>query len=564
MKTYFLFFAVLFYSLQLFTQSVSNEEAIYWFNNGKYFFEKKNDYFKAYQCFIKAKELMGDDLKIQKYIRDIEEKLNITKNVNLINIENSEQFLRQARYQYQKLNNPSEALTLIEKALIHNPNNESAKAFKAQIKEKTDYDLKQQIRDEKKSDTLVDFYKLLVDKKYNAAVEYAVANFKELRSNPSFIIIYSHLISVALDHQKYMETLLQLTVELTSLLKDHSFAKIIRTELFDLYERLRLQKAVYEYNNNILILNASVNPGILKSLANDTTISFTPPDKMAVLDMDRLKVFDFIESIPICIKNGMFYLNENNNIECSYHGLARDVAILSKTLNSQEQKYFDLYFEDKGISEIEVTPFIKSIDLARKFEKEGNLLLNENNFKAALEKFEKALQVSGLAIYYYSIAKCHYRLADYVNAEKNFREFEIRIGKSPDLYDMMAMTYLQLKRFPAALEYFMKLMPYRKDNFDYIMQIGNLYNNLKQPDNAIFYYQNASKLDPHEFLPHYKTGIIYLKEKNLLKAQQYFMLAIERLNQDTVLYKKIETILKDLNELIKKEKNTDGKESELY
>ncbi len=564
MKNITIFLLLLFSNILIFSQTIRNEEAMYWFNNGKYFFERKKDYFKAYQCFIKAKGLIGNDLKIQKYIRDIEKKLNITQDVNLINIENSEQFVRQAMYQHKINKDATKALTLLEKALIHNPNNEVAKNLIEKIKTETEYDLKKQIRTEKKTDTLNEFYKLIVDKKYDDSLEFAAKHFKEMKVKPAFLIIYSHLLVYALDHKDYLKSIVPIVNELISILQESSFSKLIKIELFDLYERLRLQKAVFEYDNDISILKKSIDNDILSILSENISINFTLPEPMTILDMDTLQKYDFLKTIPICIKNGMFYLNEKENIECSYHGLARDSAILEKILKNPDKNYLDFYYEKKNISEIEITPFIKSIDLARKFEKEGNLLLNQDKFKEAVDKFEKAMQVSGLAIYYFFIGKCNYKLKDYVKAEINFREFESRVGKNPDLYELMAMTYLHLSRFPEALEYFMKLMPYRKDNSDFMLQMGNLYNKLLQVDNAVFYFSKASKLDPQNFLPHYKVGLIYLKEKNFNRAHHYFMLALERLNVDSAIYKRIEKIVQSLNKLIKKEKRLNDKKIELY
>ncbi|MCK5683339.1 hypothetical protein KAJ27_04440 [bacterium] len=564
MKKIIILLLILFANILLFSQTIRNEEAMYWFNNGKYFFERKKDYFKAYQCFIKAKELIGDNLKIQKYIRDIEKKLNITQDVNLINIENSEQFVRQAMYQYKTNKNTTKALLLLEKSLIHNPNNETAKNLMEKIKTTVDYDLKKQIRAEKKTDTLKEFYKLIIDKKHHDAIDFASKHFKELKIKPAFLIIYSHLLAFTLDHKDYMKNIAPLITELISILQERSFSKLIKVELFDLYERLRLQKAVFEFNNDISIMKRSIDQDILSILSDNISIDFAPPEPMTILDMDKLQKFDFLKSIPICIKNGMFYLNEKNNVECSYHGLSRDTAILEKILNNPDKKYLDFYYEKKKISEIEITPFIKSIDLGRKFEKDGNLLLNQDKFKAAGEKFEKALQVSGLAIYYFFIGKCQYKLKDYVKAEKNFREFESRVGKNPDLYELLAMTYLHLSKFPEALEYFMKLMPYRKDNSDFMLQMGNLHNKLKQIDNAVFYFQKSAELNQQDFLPHYKIGLIYLKEKNFNRAHHYFMLALERLNIDTAIYKRIEKIIQNLNKLIKKENKLNDRKIELY
>lgn len=91
---------------------------------------------------------------------------------------------------------------------------------------------------------------------------------------------------------------------------------------------------------------------------------------------------------------------------------------------------------------------------------------------------------------------------------------------------------VQLRRFIKYYEFL--YAHYEQEDYTIQEPLAFCYANLNQKDLAIKLYTQSIKKDPHFFWNYYNLGILYLSQRNLTAAQQFFESAAKTLEKDAL------------------------------
>ena len=90
-----------------------------------------------------------------------------------------------------------------------------------------------------------------------------------------------------------------------------------------------------------------------------------------------------------------------------------------------------------------------------------------------------------------------------------------------------AVTLFNLKKYQEAIDEYKYLHELLPEQSEYVLQIGNAYEQLDSVNRAVMFYGQAIEIDPDHFIYFFKRGTIFLKQNELEKAAADFTSSIE-------------------------------------
>ena len=138
-------------------------------------------------------------------------------------------------------------------------------------------------------------------------------------------------------------------------------------------------------------------------------------------------------------------------------------------------------------------------------------LFNTGNFKEALARLDAAVALHPEnAAFHHMRGKCHFMLNEF---EKAVSDLQTAARLTPQDYDVgytLALAYLKLRKKPAALEIFNRMIVQLGDRAQLRIVIGRAYRQTGFLDEAIDEFKKAVAIDPKFPRAHYYLGLAYL------------------------------------------------------
>ncbi|MGH2574995.1 MAG: tetratricopeptide repeat protein, partial [Ignavibacteria bacterium] len=138
--------------------------------------------------------------------------------------------------------------------------------------------------------------------------------------------------------------------------------------------------------------------------------------------------------------------------------------------------------QDKPVNPIALDLFIQ-----------GKTLELQDNYLAAIEKYNQALMIEKAPGIHYTLSKLYYNLSQY---QKSLDNALIALKLSPDNLEFIenaADVYIMLNDYRKALELFKEVIQKRPDDINVLYNIGRIYEAEKQPSEAIKYYEKITE-----------------------------------------------------------------------
>jgi tetratricopeptide (TPR) repeat protein len=124
---------------------------------------------------------------------------------------------------------------------------------------------------------------------------------------------------------------------------------------------------------------------------------------------------------------------------------------------------------------------------------EGKTLELQDNYLAAIGKYNEALKIERAAGIYYTLSKLYNNVSQYQNSlEAALEALKIAPGNL-DYMENAADVYLMLNDYDSALKYLKEVSEKRPDDINILYNIGRLYEVRKQPSQAIKYYEKITE-----------------------------------------------------------------------
>ncbi|CAI6361564.1 unnamed protein product [Macrosiphum euphorbiae] len=224
--------------------------------------------------------------------------------------------------------------------------------------------------------------------------------------------------------------------------------------------------------------------------------------------------------------------------------------------------YADLLADNNDLTTAQVA-YIRALSLKPEFykarNKYGKLLLRLNKIKDAKKEFKIALNsakeypetLNNLADVYYKSGKfgksilkykqlletnpdrtnaCFYlgmayaKVKDYENAANAFNKAIEQEPENVSFLRMVAVTYCLQGNMESCAETYKKCLQYKPDEFDLNLELALVYlNNIKNYNEAIFYFTKCSQLNPYRIDVYEKLFDAYKKTKDHLNASDACM-----------------------------------------
>ena len=124
---------------------------------------------------------------------------------------------------------------------------------------------------------------------------------------------------------------------------------------------------------------------------------------------------------------------------------------------------------------------------------EGKTLELQDNYLAAIGKYNEALKIERAAGIYYTLSKLYYSVSQYQNSlEAALEALKVAPGNL-DYMENAADVYLMLNDYDTALKYLKEVSEKRPDDINILYNIGRIYEVRKQPSQAIKYYEKITE-----------------------------------------------------------------------
>jgi len=123
---------------------------------------------------------------------------------------------------------------------------------------------------------------------------------------------------------------------------------------------------------------------------------------------------------------------------------------------------------------------------------EGKTLELQDNYIAAISKYNDALKIEKAPGIYYTLSKLYYNVSQYPKAlETGLTALKLS-PSSPDYLENVADDYIILNDFSNAILYLKQVAEKKPDDINILYNIGRIYEAQKQPSEAIKYYEKIS------------------------------------------------------------------------
>lgn len=124
---------------------------------------------------------------------------------------------------------------------------------------------------------------------------------------------------------------------------------------------------------------------------------------------------------------------------------------------------------------------------------EGKTLELQDNYIAAIEKYNEALRYEKAAGIYYTLSKLYYNVSQYQKSLENGLEALKRSPDNLDYKENIADTYVILNDYQNALKYLKEVSDKKPDDINILYNVGRMYEALKQPSEALKYYERITE-----------------------------------------------------------------------
>ncbi len=124
---------------------------------------------------------------------------------------------------------------------------------------------------------------------------------------------------------------------------------------------------------------------------------------------------------------------------------------------------------------------------------EGKTLELQDNYIAAIEKYNEALKHEEAAGIYYTLSKLYYNVSQYQKSLENGLEALKRSPDNLDYKENIADTYVILNDYQNALKYLKEVSDKKPDDINILYNVGRMYEALKQPSEALKYYERITE-----------------------------------------------------------------------
>jgi len=506
-----------------------------WYDNARYYFTHKKNYFKALECIERALKILPDDIKALRLARLIRKKLKLGQPVSALAKEQSDGWVRRGIYEYKVKKNYKKALTYLEKAVIFNPENKVALDYIKRIREASKFSFKKDIKVEKAIDYYLEARNFLIKEKWGKAKEALLKGIKSDPSNIKIFLLLLHLTirfpdlktekEMALAFFKYFKLAKLKHEDKERLIEELDCIKNIDNLTFIL-KKVRRDEAIRRFfldsSNLFLIKNKPVK------VVNYIKRRSIPLD---VLDMDALIAAGYLKKKLKCPKGGVYFINKFGNVECSYHGLVKDIKDISPS--SKKEKVI-----------------IRNITRLNTLISEAKSFLKQKRYKKALESFKRALKIKrNISEIHKNIGKIYFILKDFQQAIIYYKKAVKLNPADAEALVSLGRLYALSGRYKVAIDEFKKSLEVKKDS-EVLYDLGVLYYRENQLSLALSKLKEAKKIDPSLIGADYYIGLIYLKRKNLEKSLKVFKNLLKKLKSSSSLYRKVKR-LADLIEYAK-------------
>ncbi len=123
---------------------------------------------------------------------------------------------------------------------------------------------------------------------------------------------------------------------------------------------------------------------------------------------------------------------------------------------------------------------------------EGKTLEMQDNYIAAVGKYEAALKIEKASGIYYTLSKLYYNVSQYQKAIDNGLEALKRDPDNVNYEENVADCYIIFNDYKNALVYLKQVSDKKPDDINILYNVGRIYEALKQPSEAIKYYQKIT------------------------------------------------------------------------
>ena len=174
---------------------------------------------------------------------------------------------------------------------------------------------------------------------------------------------------------------------------------------------------------------------------------------------------------------------------------------------------------------------IKSPEKSRPHNNLGIALYNENRFNAAIDHYQKALQIDP---YNRKIKSTLNNLGNaelkLYNADKAITHFEKALQIDPNFdkaLNNMGNALIQLHRYTEAILYFTKILNQDEKYVEAHINIGVALTRLNRIEKAIKHYKTALAIYPFHAEAHNNLGVLLIHKNRLTEARYHFQKALE-------------------------------------
>ncbi len=174
---------------------------------------------------------------------------------------------------------------------------------------------------------------------------------------------------------------------------------------------------------------------------------------------------------------------------------------------------------------------IKSPQKFRPHNNLGIALYNENRFHAAIDHYQKALQINPYSRYvkftYNNLGNAELKL---YNADKAVTYFSKALDIDPNFpkaLNNMGNALIQLKRYSEAIPFFTKILNQDEKHVEAHINIGVALTRLNRIDEAIDHYKTALAIYPFHAEAHNNLGVLLIHKNRLYEARRHFNKALE-------------------------------------
>ena len=216
-------------------------------------------------------------------------------------------------------------------------------------------------------------------------------------------------------------------------------------------------------------------------------------------------------------------ITENPNFTDGYYNLAKVQVRLDQLDGAREN--FRKAIEMKPEEERYQKSYESSTN---QYLADGNQLLRRRNSKAAMEKFQNAVELDP------DNYLAHYFLAVVYREENNYDEALASVDRSielnpeyPKAHLVKGKIYLKLKNIPEAQTAFQQAIELDENYIDAWNNLGNLYYQTKQYEEAIPAYKKVIELKPDYATAYANLGAIEVALKEYSEAIKYLNQAVE-------------------------------------